>query len=256
MIKLKTQAEIEIIAEGGKILAEVLNQICQLAEKGNVSTLELDSLAYDLIIKANGRPSFKGYLGYPGAVCTSINQEVVHGIPSKNRVLKDGDIIGLDIGMKYKGLYTDMAYTVAVGEIDPEIEKLRQVCKQSLAIALEQVREGNHINDIGRAIEGFINKQDFNYGIVSNLTGHGVGYDLHEDPMIANFAQNSSGAKMKEGLVIAIEPMINLGTADVYTAEDDWTVITADNKHSAHFEKTVALSKDGFRELTPFIYEK
>lgn len=256
MISIKTKEEIEIIAEGGKILGQILATLCEMAEKGNISTMDLENKAVELIADADATPSFKNYHDYPAALCTSINEEIVHGIPSESRVLKSGDIIGIDIGMKYKGLYTDMAYTVIVGDIDDKARAVRSATKDSLRIGIEQIKPGNHIGDIGNAIEKYVEENNLNYGIVRQMTGHGVGYKVHEDPLIPNYGKAGSGEEIKVGMVFAIEPMLTTGDWRVETLDDDWTTVTADGSLSAHFEKTVVVTENGVRELTPFIYDK
>jgi methionyl aminopeptidase len=248
---LKTKQEIENLAEGGKLLAEVLQVVVEGVKPG-VTTEELDRLAESLILSHGGKPSFKGYAAfgappYPATLCTSVNEEVVHGIPSK-KVLKEGDIIGLDIGMIYKGLYTDMAVTVPVGTIDPESQKLIEVTKKSLDIAIAQVKAGAYVGDIGAAVQEYLEGQSF--GVVRDLVGHGVGYEVHEDPQIPNFGKKGTGIKLQEDMVIALEPMATAGNWKVVLAPDQWTWVTKDGSRAAHFEHTLVVTKDGARVLT------
>ncbi|MFA7662481.1 MAG: type I methionyl aminopeptidase [Patescibacteria group bacterium] len=255
MIDIKTTEEIEILAEGGKILGEILGQLCEMCQPG-VSTFELEQEAEKLIAQAGGISSFKNYNGYPFILCTSLNEEVVHAFPSKKTILKNGDILGIDIGMKYKGFYTDMAYTVSVGKLNSDTKKLVEVTKQALQIGIDQIKPGNHIGDIGSAIQKFVNEHKLGYGIVREFAGHGVGRKVHEDPMIPNYGKAGEGAKLKPGMVLAIEPMVTMGDWRVMVMDNGWTVVTADNSLAAHFEKTVVVTEDGCRELTPFVYDK
>ncbi len=248
---IKTQEEIEIIAEGGKLLGDILKRTAGLVTPG-ISTMKLNEFAEAEIIKIGGRPSFKNYgpskNPFPAGLCTSVNDVVVHGIPDKNTILKVGDIVGLDIGMEYKGLYTDHAVTVAVGEITPKLRKLLEVTKKSLSLAIKEVRPGAKTGDIGFAIQSFAENAGFS--VVRDLVGHGVGYNVHEEPAVPCFGKKGTGDTLKEGMVIAIEPM--LCTAEHYLSVDNdgWTIRTADGGMSAHFEHTVAVTKNGARILT------
>ena len=215
--------------------------------KEGITTKELDRLAEDFIRKQGATPSFKGYGGFPGSICTSINNQVVHGIPG-NTKLKNGDIISIDIGACYKGFHGDSAWTHPVGEISDDKKYLLEHTEKSLYVGLEQVRAGNRIGDIGAAIEEYATSH--NLGVVKELVGHGIGTNVHEDPEVPNYGKYGTGPLLKEGMVIAIEPMLNLGTADVYILDDDWTIETDDGKPSAHFEHTVAVTKDGYQILT------
>ena len=254
MSLIKTPDEIEILREGGHKLAFVLSRIVKEVRPG-ISTKKLDDIAEEGIRAAGGEPAFKGYkafgakTAYPGTVCTSINEEVVHGIPSIERVLAEGDIIGLDIGMKYKGLYTDTAVTVPVGEIDAEAKELIDVTREALAVGIATIRIGRYVGDIGSAIEAYVNNEG-NYGIVKDLVGHGVGHAVHEEPAVPNYASGGNGQKLKEGMVLALEPMITLGTWKVDIKKDHWTWVTRDGSRSAHFEHTVVVTKDGAEILT------
>ncbi len=246
MISIKTKREIELLKIAGEITGSTHKYLEQFIKPG-ITTKELDKLAYDYIISRNAYPSFKNYNGYPGSICTSVNEEVVHGIPG-NRKLKEGDIISIDIGACYKGYHGDSAWTYAVGSISDKKSYLMEHTEESLFEGLKQIKPGNHIGDIGNAIEQYAIKH--NLGVVKELVGHGVGNHLHEEPDIPNYGKKGTGPLLKEGMVIAVEPMLNLGTADVYILDDDWTIITADDKPSAHFEHTVLVTKDGYEILT------
>jgi methionyl aminopeptidase len=230
-----------------KIVAEILLELREAVREG-VTTAEIDRIAEDLTRKKRAKPAFKGYRGFPGCVCISVNEEVVHGIPSTKRVLKSGDIVGLDFGVIYDGYYGDSAMTVAVGQIPDEINHLLRVTEQCLFKAIEQAVPGNFLSDISAAVQQLAEAN--NYGIVREFCGHGIGRSLHEDPPVLNYVQNGKGPKIKAGLVLAIEPMINLGTEKVRVLEDGWTVITADGKPSAHFEHTIAVTPSGPEILT------
>lgn len=245
-ITLKTPEEIEIMAEGGRKLAAILESVAE-ATKPGVTTMELERLAQKLIDASGGESSFKGFHGYPAVSCISINDEVVHGMPG-NRIIKNGDLVGIDIGLRYKGFCTDTATTVAVGVISNELQQLLDVTREALTVGLEQVKPGNRIGDISHAIEEYIN--EFDLGIVRDLTGHGIGRSPHEEPSIPNFGRAGTGPVMKEGMVLAIEPMVNLGGPEVKQLSDGWTIVTMDGSQAAHFEHTVAVTADGCRILT------
>ncbi len=251
-ISIKTKSEIDALREGGKILAEVLELLKSKAKPG-VTGDYLDELAEREIKKAGGEPSFKNYASrkgeplFPATICFSINDEIVHGIPY-GKVLKEGDIVGIDLGVKYKNLFTDAARTVAVGKINSELEKLLDATKKSLEMGIAQVKPGNRINDIGAAIQAYAEENGFS--VVRDLGGHGVGLAVHEDPFIPNFRQNNKGAKIIPGMVIAIEPMLNIGSYYVKLADDGWTIKTVDGEYSAHFENTVAVMENGHEILT------
>src|SRR3989344_1610187 len=246
---IKNQKELEILREGGKKLAAILNALAHHAIAG-VSARELDDLAEKMILKAGGTPSFKGYkvrgapMPYPGSLCVSINDEVVHGLPT-DRVLKNGDIVGLDIGMWWEGLCTDTAMTVLVGG---GANKLIDATKKSLEIGIAQVRAWAHIGDIGYTIQNFLEKEGF--GVVRELVGHGVGKAVHEDPEIPNWGKKDNGPVLEEGMVIALEPMATDGSPKVKIAKDGWTWLTKDGSRAAHFEHTVVINKDGIEVLT------
>lgn len=247
MISLKTPKEIEKLRQGGKVLAKIVKTVADKAQPG-ISTIELDQLAEKLVKEAGGYPSFKKFNGYPTATCISINEEVVHAIPRKDKILKKGDIVGIDIGLKYKGLYTDMAVTVPVGKITKQARKLIKLTKKALDVAIKQVRLGQTIGDIGYAIQNYV--ESHGYSVVRSLVGHGVGHSVHEEPKVPNFGEKGQGIKLEAGMVLALEPMVNCGQSEVQTKDDSWTVVTADNSLSAHFEHTVAVTEKGHEILT------
>jgi methionyl aminopeptidase len=242
MINLKSPKEIEIMKGASRIVAEILQEL-----KGNVregaTTADVDRMAEELTLKKKAKPAFKGYRGFPACLCISVNEEVVHGIPSTKRVLKSGDVVGIDFGVIYDGYYGDSAMTVPVGKVSPEVEQLVKITEQCLYKAIEQAVPGNYISDISAAVQKLADAN--NYGIVRDFCGHGIGRSLHEDPPVLNYVQDGKGPKIKAGLVIAIEPMINLGSEKVKVLDDGWTVITADGKPSAHFEHTIAVTPEG-----------
>lgn len=252
-ITIKTKEEIETLREGGKLLALVLEKVAAAIAPG-VSTFELDALAERLIVESGGTPSFKGYrvadirTPYPATMCISINDEVVHAIPRKDKILAEGDVVSLDIGIWWKKLCTDMAITVGVGKVSGEIERMIAATKESLDLGIAAVHPGAHIGDIGCAVEQRLKKDRL--GVVRDLAGHGVGYELHEDPFIPNFGSPHTGPELKEGMVIAIEPMATLGTWRVVLQKDEWTYKTADGSLAAHFEHTIAVTKNGAEVLT------
>lgn len=253
MIVIKTREQIEILREGGKRLASILHAVSLKVVPG-VSTYELDQYAQKLIKEMGDMPAFLNYTpegalyAFPGALCTSVNGEVVHGIPKKDVILKEGDIISIDLGIKHKGLFTDHAMTVPVGEISEAKKKLLDVTEKSLYIGIEQAIVGNKVGAIGHAIQSFI--KPHKYGIIEELAGHGVGVSIHEDPYIPNYGKSTSGEVLKPGMVIAIEPMINLGSKYITFLEDGYTIKTQDGKPSAHFEHTVLITEQGPEILT------
>jgi methionyl aminopeptidase len=245
VIIIKSKNEIDFIRESAKIVAETLQLVKRYAEVG-MTTLELDKIAEDYILSNNAIPAFKGYsqagsIDFPGTICSSINEEVVHGIPS-NRVLENGDILSLDVGVDKNGYFGDAAITIGIGEVSSDIGKLLESTEKSLYLGIEQAKKNNRVGDISFAIQSFIESKGFS--IVRDLCGHGVGKYLHEDPQIPNFGKANSGTKLKNGMTFAIEPMINMGTYEVTVASDGWTVVTRDKKPSAHFEHTVAIIND------------
>lgn len=246
MISIKSDYEISLMKQAGKIVFRTHKYLQDYIKPG-ISTKELDKLAEDFIRKNGATPSFKNYQGFPASICASINEEVVHGIPS-NRKLKDGDIISIDIGACYKGYHGDSAWSYPVGHIDKDKEYILKHTEIALFKGLEQVKPGNRIGDISNAIETYA--REHNLGVVKELVGHGVGSKLHEKPDIPNYGLPHTGPLLKEGMTIAIEPMLNLGTADVFILDNDWTIITGDNKPSAHFEHSVVVTKDGYEILT------
>ena len=237
MIIYKTPAEIEIMREAAQIVSRTLGKIAEVIEPG-INTLMLDELAEDYIRSQNATPGFKGMYGFPYTLCISINEQVVHGMPSK-RILQEGDIISVDCGAVFEGFYGDHAYTFEVGEVNPEVKKLLEVTKECLYIGIEQCTIANRIEDIGWAIQQHAEKHG--YGVVRDLVGHGLGRSLHEDPQVPNYGRRGRGKKIQNGLTIAIEPMINMGTERVAQLEDKWTIVTEDNLPSAHFEHDVAV---------------
>ncbi len=255
MLTLKTKEEIGILREGGAILSRVLGEVAGYVKPG-VTTGELDELAERLMREAGGEPSFKGYCtrkggsAFPTAICASINHEIVHAPAISGRELRDGDIIGLDMGLKYKGYYTDTAITVGVGKISREAKKLLRVTREALLRAISEVKPGNHISDIGRAIQKHV--EGYGFSVVRDLVGHGVGRQVHEDPQVPNyFDPHLKPVELVPGMAIAIEPMVNEGAPEVETLEDGWTIVTADGTLAAHFEATVAVTEKGNEILTP-----
>lgn len=252
-VTIKTKEEIVKLREGGRRLARILAELAAAAKPG-VSTGELDALAERRMIEAGGRPSFKGYrlhevkTPYPGSICASINDEVVHGIPRPERKLHEGDIIGLDIGMWYEDLCTDMAVTIGIGIISAEAQELLTATKESLDAGIAAVKPGATVGDIGATVHDYL--KQFNYGIIRDLAGHGVGYELHEEPLIPNYGKLGKGMILKEGMVIAIEPMATLGDWRIMLDKDEWTFRTIDKSLAAHFEHTMAVTKDGAEVLT------
>lgn len=246
MIIKKTPREIEIMRVAGEIVALCHKELASRLRPG-VTTKELDRIAEEFIRSKGATPSFKGYHGFPHTLCVSINEEVVHGMPS-SRKLKSGDIVSIDIGACYKGYHGDSAWTYAIGEITAEQKHLMEVTEKSLYIGLEQVKPGNRIGDISHAIQTYAEANGLS--VVRELTGHGIGQGLHEQPVIPNFGSPDKGPKLKEGMTLAIEPMLNLGTKNVVVLKDDWTVVTVDQKHSAHFEHTVVVTSEGYEILT------
>ncbi len=246
MISKKTFEEIEIIREGGKRLSEIMSQLKGKVEPG-VKTKELDKAAESLIFKFGGEPSFKGYEGFPASICTSLNEEIVHVIPS-DRVLKEGDILSLDIGMKFKGFHTDMAVTVPVGEIDPEKRRLIKVTKKSLKLGIKKAREGNTFGDIGNTIQRYIEARGFS--VVRDLCGHGIGKEIHEDPQILNYGKRSSREKIERGMVFCIEPMATAGDWKIEKSLDGYGYKTVDDSLSCHFEHTIIVTGKGAEIVT------
>ncbi len=248
MIKLKSARELDVMAAGGRILAGTLDLLRKSVKPG-LSTQELDRIAETFIRDHEGAtPAFKGLYGFPGSICSSINEEIVHGIPSKKRVLNEGDIVSLDVGVGYKGLFTDAAITVPVGGIDAETKRLLDVTRKSLDAGIAAAKVGNQVGDIGAAVQAVVEAAGFS--VVRELVGHGVGVAMHEEPQVPNYGKPHRGAKLNPGLTIAIEPMVNVGGHAVKTLPDRWTIVTVDGSRSAHFEHTVAITEDGPWVLT------
>ena len=239
MIILKSKKEIELLREAGKIVADT-HEVLRKAISPGISTLELDKIAEENIRKYNATPSFKGYGGFPGSICASINEEVVHGIPG-SKILKDGDIISLDVGAYYKGYHGDSAKTHGVGMISEEDRKLIEVTRESFYEGIKFAKLGYRLSDISHAIQAHVEKHGFS--IVRDLVGHGVGTELHESPQIPNYGPPGKGPRLQEGMVLAIEPMVNAGSYHVKTLRDGWTIVTIDNKKSAHYEHTIAITE-------------
>ena len=251
MIRLKSPQDIETLAAGGKILARILAELAEHAKPGTTSQ-EIDELARELMKKYEVKSSFLGYRAgnhdpYPGVTCVSVNEGVVHGIPGK-RKFADGDLVGLDCGIIYEGLFLDAARTVGVGQISREAQRLLDVTREALSLGIAQAQVGNRIGDIGAAVQACV--ESYGFGVVTQLVGHGVGYDVHEDPKVPNFGKAGTGTKIQEGLVIAIEPMVTVGRPEVTTGRDGWTIETVDKSLSAHEENTVAVNKSGPKILT------
>mgnify|MGYP005857072271 CR=1 FL=1 len=240
MIVLKSSRELELMKEACQISAEAL-MVAGEAVKPGASTKEIDEIAYKFIKKHGATPNFLNYGGFPATACISINDEVIHGIPKADRILKEGDIVSLDAGLIYEGYHSDAARTWAVGNVSPEAQKLMDVTKQCFYEGIKFAKAGNHLNDISTAIQAYAEK--FGYGVVRELVGHGIGTHLHEDPEVPNFATKRRGILLQPGMTLAIEPMINAGTPDVIWMDDDWTVVTADHALSAHYENTILITE-------------
>ena len=245
-VTIKSEREIGLMRESGKRLAQVHEELAEFIRPG-ISTLEVDAFGERLIRKLGGAPNFKNYEGYPAAVCVSVNEEVVHGIPSAKRILQEGDVVSLDTGLIYEGYHSDAARTYAVGRVAPEKERLIEATRQSFFEGIRAAVAGNHLYDISAAIDTYIS--GFGYGIVRDLVGHGIGKRLHEDPQIPNYRQKKRGLRLEAGMTLAIEPMINMGTWEVEWSSDGWTVTTLDGQPSAHYENTILITKDGAPEI-------
>jgi methionyl aminopeptidase len=248
VIQLKSAREIDLMAQGGKILSATLETL-RAAVRPGVSTGELDQIAEDFIRSFEGAtPAFKGLYGFPGSICASVNQEIVHGIPSKKRVLKEGDIISLDVGVGYKGYFTDSALTVPVGSVGATAQRLLDVTQQALEAGIAVATVGNHIGDIGAAVQAVVEAAGFT--VVRDLVGHGIGVEFHEEPQVPNYGKPKRREKLVPGLTLAIEPMVNVGGPATKTLSDRWTIVTLDGSLSAHFEHTVAITETGPKVLT------
>ena len=255
---VKTKEEIKILKEGGGRLAKILTALVE-SVKPDISTIELDRLAESLIFTCGGRPSFKGHrskegLIYPCSICVSINDEIVHGIPIKDKILKAGDVVGLDVGMCWpdgknqKGMYTDTAITIGIGKVSAEAESLMRVTGESLAVGIKAVRPGVKLGDVSFIIQNYLEKNKL--GVVRSLAGHGVGYAVHEEPLVPNFGKPGTGLELKTGMVLAIEPMATLGGWELEIGKDNWAFVTKDGSLGAHFEHTIAVTADGAEILT------
>ncbi len=242
MIQLKNSAQIAIMREAGRITGEALLVAREHVREG-VSTKELDTLIRNYIEKCGAKPSFLGYGGFPGSACISINDEVIHGIPSKDRILREGDIVKVDVGAFYKGFHGDSARTIPVGKVSREAERLMEVTRQSFFDGVAAVKTGNRIGDVGSAIQTRV--EDNGFSVVRRYIGHGIGHELHESPDVPNFGTAGRGTRLSVGMALAIEPMVNIGSEEVYELSDGWTVKTRDRSLSAHYENTVALTSDG-----------
>ncbi|MCI5497863.1 MAG: type I methionyl aminopeptidase [Firmicutes bacterium] len=247
MIKIKSQEEIDLMREAGRITRDTLKVVEDSIRVG-ISTKELDKIAFDYIKSQGATPSFKNYCGFPGSICASVNDTIVHGIPSNNIILKEGDIISIDCGAKYKGYHGDAARTFPVGKIDAKVKRLIKVTEQSFFEGIKDLKSGAFVGDISHRIQTFVEKNG--YSIVRELVGHGVGSHLHEDPMVPNYGKAGSGPRLNAGAVIAIEPMVNMGDKNVVFMSDGWTCKTKDGLPSAHYENTVLITENGVEILT------
>ncbi len=246
MILLKSKSDLEKMIKAGEILARVMNKVRESVRVG-MSTIEIDNLAQELIRQERAIPAFLGYRGYPAAICTSINEEVVHGIPGP-RVILEGDILSLDLGVKFDGFFSDIAITIGMGRIDPKAKKLIEVTRESLNQGIKAAQAGNRLGEISSAVQKYVEKNGFS--VVRQFVGHGIGSSLHEEPEVPNFGMAAKGELLRPGMVLAIEPMVNMGTWECEVLEDGWTAVTGDKKLSAHFEHTVAITEDAALILT------
>jgi methionyl aminopeptidase len=246
MVHVKSDRELILMGRGGEILARLMKRLVRVVRPG-MTTLDIDAQAEGLMHEAGVAPAFKGYRGYPATACVSVNEEIVHGIPG-DRMLYDGDIVSIDLGIEHEGFFSDMAVTVGVGKVAMDRKRLIEVTKASLALGIEKAREGNHLSDISHAIQSHAEKNG--YSVVRQFVGHGIGAHLHEEPEIPNFGKPHQGIVLARGMVLAIEPMINAGTCDSVILSNGWTAVTADKKPSAHFEHTVAVTAKGPKILT------
>ncbi len=247
MITIKSDYEIQLMRKANQIVRDTLNLLEDTIKEG-MTTAQLNKIAHDYIIKCDAIPSFLGYGGFPASICTSINEQVVHGIPSDKAVIKEGDIVSVDCGSIYKGYNGDAARTFMIGKVSEEKAKLIEVTKQSFFEGVKILKEGVRLGDLGHAIQSYA--ESFGYGVVRALVGHGIGRDMHEDPEVPNFGKEGRGMRLRKNMTIAIEPMINLGTHDVYMLDDGWTIVTADGMPSAHYENTVWIKEDGVEILS------
>lgn len=241
MIPLKSQKDLEMLAHAGHILACVMRQVEESVQPG-ITTKDIDRISEELILQENAVAAFKGYRGFPATVCVSVNEEIVHGIPGP-RVILEGDIVSIDLGVNYQGYFSDMAVTLPVGKVEQNKRKLIAITRQSLEIGIKQARAGNYLTDISHSIQSFVEAQGFS--VVRQFVGHGIGVALHEEPEIPNFGQPHLGTLLKNGMVLAIEPMVNIGSWECFVLENDWTAVTKDGTPSAHFEHTIAITNKG-----------
>jgi len=247
VVSLKSDRELNFMRKANSIVARILDEMARMIRPG-LPTIELDRYAETRCKELNVVPAFKGYHGFPASVCVSINDEVVHGIPSSKRILKTGDIVGIDFGIHCEGWYGDSARTIAVGTVSPAAKKLLDVTREGLYRGIQQAREGNHVFDIGHAIQNYV--EGFGYSVVREFVGHGIGRDLHEEPQVPNYGPEGKGMVLKAGMVLAIEPMVNAGSHEVKVLGDGWTAVTVDHSLSAHFEHTIAITPGGPEVLT------
>lgn len=246
MIPLKSEEDLKMMRKSGKILAKVMKEVEGVVKEG-VSTAQIDALAEKLVYKENALPAFKGYRGFPASICVSVNEEIVHGIPSE-RILKEGDIVSIDLGVNYKGYYSDAALTIGIGKIDSKVKKLIDVTQQALYEGVKQAYPDNRLSDISSSIQKYVESHGFS--VVRQFVGHGIGAQLHEEPEVPNFGLPHQGPKLKSGMVLAIEPMVNMGGWESKIIGNNWTAVTKDGLPSAHFEHTVAVGNDGPEILT------
>ncbi|MFC1785393.1 type I methionyl aminopeptidase [Candidatus Neomarinimicrobiota bacterium] len=246
MVKIRTEREISLIAESNRIVAETLDILSESIMPG-IKTSDLDKIAEEFIVSQGARPAFKGYMGFPSTLCISIDDEVVHGIPN-GKILKEGQIVSIDCGAEKNGYYGDSARTFAVGKIDSNKQDLMNVTKESLMCGIDAAKEGNYVSDIGYAVQMYV--ESHGYSVVRDLVGHGIGTELHEEPQVPNYGKPKQGHRLQAGMCLAIEPMINAGKKEIYTDGDGWTVKTKDGSASAHFEHTIAITKNGAKILS------
>jgi methionyl aminopeptidase len=246
-VEIKSKDEIALMRDAGRIVSEILDELEKAVAPG-VSTWDLDQLAEKLIYQKGAKPAFKGYLGFPCVLCASVNEEVVHGIPSKKRKLAEGDLMKLDFGVVYKGFYGDSARTVPVGKVTDEARALLTATRESLYKGIEAMRAGNRLGDIGFAVQRHVEQRGFS--VVRDFVGHGIGKKLHEPPQVPNYGQPDTGMKLRSGMVLAVEPMVNVGTHEVEVLDDDWTAVTLDGKLSSHWEHTILITDEGPEILT------
>ena len=246
MIKIKTEKEIEVMTQGGKVLAKIMKGLIKMAKPG-ITTKDLDKAAEGLVFKFGVKPSFKNYLGFPATLCTCLNEELVHCIPSARKI-NEGDILSLDMGIIYQGFHSDMAVTIPIGQANPEALRLIRVTKKALKRGINKIKPGNTFGDIGNTIQRYVESQGFS--VIRDLCGHGIGKDLHEDPEISNYGKRGTGPKIEEGMVFCLEPMVAMGDWQVKKAQDNYGFQTKDNSLCAHFEHTIAVTKNGIKILT------